>query len=282
MTAARFGWLVSYPKSGNTWLRLMLASLMAGGAAVDINAGVRVATVGTHAEMDELLGIESSELTEAEIAAAQPALHAALAAEAAPRPLILRKVHDRFWRNPAGAAAFPADLSRAAVYLARDPRDVAVSYAHHRGMDIDGVIALMDDGSSMLAAVADRMRSQLPQPLGRWEDHAASWLDQREIPVMALRYEDLVADPAAGLAKVAAHLGIVAPAAAIDAAVAGTRFEALQRQEQAQGFAERRPGSTAAFFREGRVGGWRQVLSADQAARIAATQQAGMARFGYG
>lgn len=280
MIGAQFGWLVSYPKSGSTWLRLMLASLLAGGTAVDINIDVRAAAIGTHAEMDEMLGIDSSELTGDEIATARPALHAAIAADAR-GGLLLRKVHDRFWCTATGAAAFPAGLSRAATYLVRDPRDVAVSYAHHRGIDIDGAIALMADGDSMLAAVADRMRRQLPQPLGAWQDHVASWLDQHEIPILALRYEDLVGDPVAGLAAVAAHLGIAAPAASVGAAVAATRFELLQRQEEAHGFAERRPGSTAAFFREGRVGGWRQVLSSDQARRIAATQGAGMARFGY-
>ena len=30
-------WLASYPKSGNTWLRLLLWSLLAGGASVDFS-----------------------------------------------------------------------------------------------------------------------------------------------------------------------------------------------------------------------------------------------------
>lgn len=281
MTAARFGWLVSYPKSGNTWLRLMLASLMAGGAAVDINASALASGVCSHAEMDEFLGIESSELTAAEIAAAQPALLAAIAA-AAGQTLLLRKVHDRFWHTAAGAPVFPPRLSRAAVYLVRDPRDVAVSYAHHRGVGVDDIIALMADRSSMLARSDDRMRRQLPQPLGRWDEHAASWLDQREIPVLALRFEDLVADPGRQLAAVADHLAIAATPAAIAAAVSATRFEVLQQQERVNGFGERQSGSTAAFFRAGRAGGWRQTLSPDQARRIETAQRAGMARFGYG
>jgi aryl sulfotransferase len=278
---AQLGWLVSYPKSGNTWLRMMLASLLTDGAPVDINRSGGMIAVCSYAEMDELLGIESSELTGAEIADARPALHAAIAA-ASDRPLVLRKVHDRYWRTRAGAAAFPGALSRGAFYLVRDPRDVAVSFAHHRGLGLDRIIDVMADESFELAVFDDRQGVQLPQPLGSWSGHVASWLGQTEIATRAVRFEDLLIDPVGELAAIAAHLGIAATPRTLAAAVASARFETLQTQERAQGFVERRPGSTAMFFRTGRSGGWRDRLSAAQAAAITAAQGAAMARLGYG
>jgi len=280
VSGARFGWLASYPKSGNTWLRLMLSSLQARGAPVDINALGTAGGVVTHAEMDELLGIESSELTSAEIADALPALHAALAASSDASP-ILRKLHDRFWRTSAGRSPFVPHLSLGAVYLLRDPRDIALSYAHHRGCTIDEVTALMADESATLAAAERGMKEQLPQPLGSWSSHVVSWLDQDEIPVLAIRYEDLRRDPARHLAAVAAHLAMACEEHALEGAVAATRFEILRAQEEARGFAERRPGATGPFFREGRAGGWRDRLTRDQADRIVAIHGPVMARFGY-
>ncbi len=276
--SGRFGWLVSYPKSGNTWLRMMLSSLISARTVVDIN-GVGIG-LATFAEMDECLGIESGELTDAEISDARPALHAALLANSA-GPLLLRKVHDRYWVTPSGVAAFTPELSRGAVYLGRDPRDVAVSYAHHRGVGIDETIERMADEAIVLGQAETSGKEQLPQPLGSWSGHVRSWLEQTDIPVLTVRYEDLLRDPLTALTRIAAHLGIDATAEQLQAAVAATRFDVLRTQEHTLGFRERLTDATAPFFREGRAGGWRDRLSVAQHDRIIRRHGAVMARFGY-
>lgn len=278
--ASEIGWIVSYPKSGNTWLRLMLSSLMDGGRPVDINAPDNDIRVASHTELDELLVIESSELFMEEQMAVQPLLNAAIATDTGDG-LVLRKVHDRYWRTPAGEAVFPASISRGAVYIARDPRDVAVSYAHHRGCSVDEIIAIMADPSATLSQSTTRQRNQLAQPLGDWSSHALSWLEQTDIPAMLLRYEDLAAAPEPWLRAVAAHLGLPVKDAWISGAVAATRFDALRAQEQEHGFKERRVGSTAPFFRQGKAGDWRRRLTPDQAARIEADHHRVMSRLGY-
>lgn len=278
--AATIGWIVSYPKSGNTWLRLMLLSLMRGGAAVDINGIGNEAGLANHVEMDELLVIESSELFADEQAAAQPALNLAIAAETG-SGLKLRKVHDRYWRTTAGAAVFPASASRGAVYVVRDPRDVAVSLSHHRGGTVDSAITAMADPTATLSESIDRQRRQLAQPLGDWSGHVRSWLEQQDIPVLLLRYEDLLADPVRELRLIADHLGVAHDPRAARAAVDATRFDRLRAQEQTHGFVERKPGSTAPFFRNGVAGGWRRDLTPAQAARILADHGEAMRRLGY-
>jgi len=278
--AATIGWIISYPKSGNTWLRLMLLSLMQGGAAVDINGIGNEAGLANHVEMDELLVVESSELFPNEQVAAQPDLNMAIAAETGPG-LKLRKVHDRYWRTPEGVAVFPASASRGAVYLVRDPRDVAISLSHHRGITVDSAIAAMADPTATLSESIDRQRRQLAQPLGDWSSHVRSWMEQLDIPLLLLRYEDLLADPTQGLRSVAGHLGIAHDAGAAQAAVDATRFEGLRAQEQAHGFGERKPGSTAPFFREGSAGGWRRDLTSEQAARILMDHGETMRQLGY-
>ena len=63
--------LISYPKSGNTWLRALLESLRSGGAPIDIND--MGSGVVPRLRFDALLSVESSSLTPAEIAEARPA-----------------------------------------------------------------------------------------------------------------------------------------------------------------------------------------------------------------
>lgn len=280
MQDACFGWLVSYPKSGNTWMRMMLASLLAGGAEIDINDAAGESAVATFAEMDEFLGVESTELTREELDSARPALHAELLALAR-SPLVLRKVHDRFWRTTSGQPAFSGPRSRGAIYLVRDPRDVAVSYSHHRGTSADQTIQAMADPTAELARFQFSCKRQLPQPLGTWSGHVASWVDQREMPVLVLRYEDLKGDPHSGLRAAAALFGIAGTEDQIHAAVKATSFDVLRAQEAASGFRERRPESTAPFFRRGVVGDWQGALSPAQQQRIVEDHREMMERFQY-
>ena len=63
-------WLSSLPKVvGNTWLRIFLANLMdPEGKAVDINKLTITRHAGSRRDFDEILGVESSDMTRIEIA----------------------------------------------------------------------------------------------------------------------------------------------------------------------------------------------------------------------
>ena len=276
----RIAWIVSYPKSGNTWVRLMLSSLADGGREIDINAPILKSAVATYEDFEEAFGVESGDLTADEIEICRPALHAAIA-EDSDRPVALRKVHDRYSFASTGEPVFPASVTCGAVYLVRDPRDVAASYSHHRGEDLDAIIRFMADEQAVLAEPGERFKPQLPQPLGSWSTHVSSWLDQKEIRVTLVRYEDLIENPCVIFGKIAQELGFSSDRALIKSVVDATRFEKLKAQEQAAGFRERRIGSTAPFFREGRAGNWRALLSREQAGEIEAMHREMMERLGY-
>jgi aryl sulfotransferase len=168
-----------------------------------------------------------------------------------------------------------------AVYLSRDPRDIAVSYAEHRGTSIDSVIAFMADERAELSGAPDRFHDQWPQLLGSWSSHVKSWLDQREVPVQVTRFEDLLRQPAKLLENIAAFLGIAATALEIERAVAATHFEVLRDQEGAAGFVERGLHAKSRFFREGKAEGWRRHLTSAQARQIEEDQSHAMVQLGY-
>jgi len=85
-------WLASYPKSGNTWLRAILATLVSG-KPVDINA---MAFLGPYAAsrslFDRALGVDSASLSRVQELNLRPRVYEILAAEAE-RPLYC-KTHD--------------------------------------------------------------------------------------------------------------------------------------------------------------------------------------------
>jgi aryl sulfotransferase len=275
LKSGRFAWLVSYPRSGNTWLRFMIASLMQGGRPVDINAPTIRAQVASRDEFDEIFCVDSTLLTDEEATRARPSIYRFIS-RCLDGPPILRKVHDRCWRNSAGERMFPPELSHGAVYIARDPRDVAISCAHFMDCGVDEMIRRMGDPGTTIANRPSL--PQFPQPLGGWSDHVRSWLDDGGMPVHPVRYEDLLAEPAEQLAKVADFLGISHDAAS--EAVDSVRFEALREQEDKRGFRESTANQTR-FFRQGKAGVWRSVLSAAQVKRLEKDHGEVMARLGY-
>lgn len=273
-----FYWLASYPKSGNTWLRLFLESLHLGGNTPNINA---LQAVGRNAAnryaFDRILDIVSSDLTDDEITCARPRQYEIEAREA--QAPLLRKAHDAWRLTPVGESLFPPALTLGAIYIVRDPRDVAVSLAHHTNRTIDQSIQRMCDPEAVMERGLCSVPSELPQLLMSWSQHARSWLEA-PVPLLLLKYEDLLADPEAHFGKVAQFLQTGAAPDKIAAAVEAVRFERLRAIEEREGFAERQPGMER-FFRRGITGGWRDSLSSGQAGRIESVHGDMMRRLGY-
>jgi hypothetical protein len=261
-------------------MRLALSCLRDNGAEADINKmppdiGFALAR---RSLFDQALDIDSADLSPDEIFNLRARLWEV--ADAVPEPAPIWKIHD-VWECPGGGAPlFPPSITAATLYLVRDPRDVAVSWAHFTGRDIDAAIGIMADKEFWVTRKNDRISRLLPQHYSSWSDHVESWLDRSGLNPLVIRYEDMARDMAAVLGRVAAALEWPAPSAAIAAAVAATGFDRLREQERRHGFSER-PPKTPTFFRRGVAGGWRDTLTPEQAARIESDHGAVMARLGY-
>ncbi|MFZ5746785.1 MAG: sulfotransferase domain-containing protein [Pseudomonadota bacterium] len=274
-------WLASYPKSGNTWLRILLSGLVVrDGEPADINA-LRLpwASVVSREKIEDHTLLDTGLLTDEEIDRLRPHVVDPIVGDAAERCYI--KVHDAYRHVDGGAPLLGDPRGRAAIYIVRDPRDVAVSLSFHLGRSIDAAIAFLNKPGATLGSRGHRSPTQVPQLLFDWSGHVASWTEQSEVPVHLLRYEDLSADTTGALRAVAAFLGLDACDRVIAEAVGAADFSKLQRQERKGGFAERPSTATAAFFRSGRAGGWTEALTPEQNAAIVAAHAPMMERFGY-
>jgi len=286
-------WLASYPKSGNTWFRMLVANLSANdGKPVDINdLPERSGIASAREAFDHVMLIDSGLLTHDEIDCLRPRLYEEFArgaeddeydvAEDAP-PVRFVKVHDAYTLTPNGEPLLAGRRGAdGAIVIVRDPRDVAPSLANHYRFSIDEAVAFMNDRNAGFCTKTLRQHIQLRQKLPGWSGHIASWLDQTDIPVHLIRYEDMNADTAGTLGRALAFAGRAAADEAIRRAVAFADFAELRLQEQDKGFRETpaRPGGL--FFRRGEVGGWRDELSAEQVARIEAAHAPMMRRLGY-
>lgn len=273
-----FYWIASYPKSGNTWLRLALRELVQPNRPIGPLDSVGFAPmVSERTDIEEALDIESSDLNRAELEMLRPAAYRAMAANAI-RPLY-RKVHDARLDTAAGLL-FPVEATLGSFYVVRDPRDVAVSWACFAGMDMDAAVAMLCDPATILLPSPGRPPLAVAQRLSCWSGHVRSWLDAPGRPCCLVRYEDMLADPASALGRVAGYAGIAHGEADIRRAVEMTRFETLREREAVHGFNGGQAG-TVPFFRSGRAGQWRTALNPRQVARIEEAHGEMMARLGY-
>lgn len=285
-------WLASYPKSGNTWFRMLIANLAATDAPADINnLPERSGIASARGPFDYLTLLDSGLLTHDEVERLRPRVYEELKRGAADdeydapceaRPVRFVKCHDAYTATADGEPLLGgAGGADGAIVIVRDPRDVAPSLASHCRMSLDAAIAFMGDPKAAFCARTDRLPNQLRQWLHGWSGHIEGWLAQSDIPVHLVRYEDMKADTPGVLRRALAFAGRPASEADIARAVAFADFSELKRQESEAGFCEAPRRVAAGFFRRGEAGAWRDELTADQVARIEAAHAPMMQRLGY-
>ena len=265
-------WLASYPKSGNTWVRAFLHNYIANAQMPhSINSLVEFSVAECAAAF---FGAPGEVLEPQAVQAKRPEVHEALTR--LHDDLVFVKTHN------ANLSVHGTDLctpgpTAGAIYIVRDPRDVALSYAAFTGKSVDEIIDFM--GQEGAANASDGV--QVFELLSSWSSHALSWVAAPRR--LLVRYEDLLAQPERGFGRIIRFLGTrdAAPEPErLKRAIAFSSFATLAGQEEREGY-QASGASGGKFFRAGRAGGWRKSLTPAQAAKIWTTHGAVMAKFGY-
>ena len=268
-------WLAAYPKSGNTWLRAFLANLVAN-RSEPVPLGELPTFADDEADPDPfsaLAGRPSCELSIDEIAALRPEVHAEIARRAQGTRFV--KTHNMFGSFD-GYALHNLSVTAGAIYVVRNPLDVAVSMTHHFGIGLDEAIARLGDER---VATANDVQF-VSQILGSWSLHVQGWADFKHDRFLVLRYEDLVSKPVKAFVKVAKLVGIGHDRVRVERAIRHSGFAVLASMEKKHGFVEA-TDKGARFFRSGRTNEWRETLSREQVRRVIADHHAQMQRFDY-
>lgn len=269
-------WLASYPKSGNTWMRIFLLNLLRDrDEPLDINRmGAMSPTDSSRGWYEPLARAPLEDLPIEELAKLRPQGHRRIR-ELRPDPILV-KTHN-FFGSWHGIPLHTPEVSAGAIYVVRNPLDVVLSAQHHFGApDVDHSIAfLANEGAGTKLT-----EGLMPELYRSWSGHVRSWTERPSPKILVVRYEDLLSAPESQFTRVARFLGIRADAEKIARAVRFASFDRLQRQEGESGFAEK-SNKAESFFRVGKTGQWRDVLTPEQVARIVADHREQMARFNY-
>lgn len=271
-------WLASYPKSGNTWMRAFLANLVANrpepvAPSELLEYGDAEAAAGRYRE---LAGRPNTELGPAELAALRGPVHALIAERA--RGTRFVKTHN-FNGSFEGHPLINWQVTAGAIYVVRNPLDVAVSMTHHFGLTLDEAIARL--GDERVASINDALF--VSHFIGSWSTHVRSWADTAERApgkVIVLRYEDLLAKPEKCFGKAAKLIGLGQDRTRVARAVKHASFQTLAALERQRGFVEAVDEKTRFFFK-GRANQWREALSHEQVTQVLHDHRVQMQRFRY-
>ncbi|MBZ8118815.1 sulfotransferase domain-containing protein [Roseovarius sp. LXJ103] len=255
-------WLASYPKSGNTWIRSLLAHyFMPPGKAPDINNLRQFTTADVRQDFFDAAngGAFQGKGLEEWVRMRGPAL----------RLIAASKQGHHFVKTHCqtiqlfGADLIPPEITAGAIYVMRNPFDLAPSFARHQSADIDTAIERMCLENTVMGTPTG-----IYDALGRWDDHIARWTEAPGLKRRIVRYEDLLKRPAKEMRGLLEDfLSVKVEPQKLARAVKATSFANMQKQEREKGFNER-PEGMKAFFAKGQSGVWRTDLTPAQVGRI--------------
>lgn len=238
-------WIASYPKSGNTWCRIFLARFLFG--IQNINA-ISIPIYSSKSFLEKESEIDISEMSDRDLHQLRLEVfenYKPLESEVFPV-----KIHDCFQEKYASMPFLPFNQSKAVIYLVRNPFDLAVSFSRHLGVNIDKTISIMNNEDYQLSIPSKKYRIQLPQLLNTWSNHVQRWLEQNKIPLLLVKYEQLIKQPEKEFARILDFLNLPYTHEQLKDTLMFSSFENLSNQEKTYGFEERSVHSNC-FFHTG-------------------------------
>ena len=178
-----------------------------------------------------------------------------------------------------------------AIYIVRDPRDVAKSYSNHHQISLDDTINLMKNFQigGGVKGVKDRKNETIVH-IGSWSSHYASWKEFDKVDrYLLIKYEDLVEETEKTFLKVLTFIcKITKKKLDLDKnklknVLNTTTFSNLQNLEKKNGFGEASNlnGKKITFFKYGAKNNWKKFLTSENKKKIEDIFKEEMKELGY-
>ena len=269
-------WLSSYPRSGNTWLRLILCGLFftKDGKIDNLDILKKIPKLDSlnNFEFIKEISINDYNLIFANGAYDEETLaaYSKYWIEAQKKIKINDGTYAFFKTHNARVKLkenhYTNELTTLGfVYISRDPRDIVLSYSKFTNMDIDSTIDLLSNDTIMGKEKTDNRMLEI---ILSWKDHYRSWKKFTAVPGLFLKYEDLLNDIEMEINKITDffyknfHVEISNKNEKIKNVINSTNFNNLKRMENKSGFFEKSEFSD--FFRSGKKKQWENGLKPDQ------------------
>ena len=255
----KYIWLSSYPKSGNTMIRVFLSALFFTDDGI-ITSLKSVKHISNFQNLIlELPNVPSFNDFKDDLRKVCPLWIEAqkFKAKTISRSVILKthSIMGTINKYPLTTSEY----TKGFIYIIRDPRSVAISKMHHFNTTIEqSVDALIDQNTFSLGTGAP-----VPEIISSWRNHYLTWKKfSKEVPSLFLKYENILIDKEKELYKLTKFLQSILSfkfdKIKFNNAVNSLDFKKLRKMEKKDGFDEKLHGE--AFFRKGLNNEWEKEL----------------------
>ena len=267
-------WLASYPKSGNTWLRIFLENLFRNTQSpADINdLSVVKFSDNSFSLYETVSGKSLRNENDSNIHKLRNQVQKYMGSHS---ETVFAKTHNAVMNFENSPLIWLEHLA-GVVYVIRNPLDMLISFSDHYNLTIDDTIEAISSPYHRINST----EKGIFQILGGWSNHYYSWFSVENLSPLCLRYEDMIQNPVKSFGKLTKFLGLPKDTPRLKRAIRNSSFQVVSQQETRSGFAEQsRAGHK--FFRQGKVGSYRRVLSGDQIAKVIDNHGELMVEIGY-
>ena len=281
-----FVWLASYPKSGNTLLRSMLAAYFFSEDGVynfDLNKNIRQFP---SSKLFERMGIDITNEKEVikNYIKAQESINQK-------EKLQFLKTHSYLF-NIDNIPFTNLNNTLGVIYIVRDPRNVVTSYAHHSGTSPESAAKSMIELYKYKGDLTSNAAERVTLYMGTWSGNYNSWKSLKDPGrYLLIKYEDLINNKDITFRKVIKFLCMLNGVKfKIDQAkfrnvIESTEFKKMQKLEQEKGFKEAKinskTGEKIPFFNLGAKNDWKKILDPDIKKKIEMNFKKEMKELGY-
>ena len=274
-------WIASYPKSGNTLLRSLLASYFFSNDGNfefnDLNHIKQFPAIENFRKM----GIDLS--NESEVF--QNFIEAQKLINKENKKIKFIKTHSSLCKiNNCNFTDLKNTLG--VIYIVRDPRNVVTSFAHHYNLNVEEATDTLIDESRWLVKTEKMCKTFL----GSWSVNYNSWKQLNE-RFMLVKYEDLVNKKKTTLIKIFKFIQTLnneelkIDMVKINKVIKSTEFYKMKTLEQKQIFTESSiesdTGKRKAFFNLGPKNDWKKILDDKNRKKIETSFKKEMSELGY-
>ena len=280
-----FVWLASYPKSGNTLLRALLASYFfsdSGNLKFNLLKNIRQFP---SLRLFEHLGID--------IVKEEEVIKNYLKAQeyvVKKKSLQFLKTHSCLF-NFKGYAFTNLKNSLGAIYIVRDPRNVVTSWANHESISFEESFNARVDKSYKIGGI-NNFKREIVSYTGSWDFNYNSWKEfKSHNKYLLIKYEDLVNDKEKTLIKILQFLHKIRnidfklDKKKLQNVLVSTSFDKMKEMEEKEGFDEavtnKINNKKIPFFFKGPKNDWKNTLNYELIKKIETTFAKEMSELGY-
>ena len=277
-------WLASYPKSGNTWLRSLLASYyFSKDGSFDFklldNIDQFPSTQFFRDKKDTFLAPEDTSnlwLSEQEKINQDNKIRFLKTHNA------LCKINSNSFTNEKNTLA--------GIYIIRDPRNIVTSLANHYQVDVNKAFDFMkDEKKALIEKVNERYLGFVP--ILSWALHQESWIKCTKFPILTIRYEDLQLETFQTFIKVIkfinklSNLENLINETKAKKSIISCEFEKLKKLENKNGFSEamvdKKTKKKISFFNLGKENDYKRLLQTNLIDEMSSLYNQQIKKFNY-